>query len=156
MTSMSESQIVKDPVCGKEVDTLRARAVGIFGGVTYYFCSAECKSKYKDPRQKPRPAPSEPGAPAAKEGPAERPRRNTLENWNVLEGGAEPSRPGYEPEVRYAKSKPKRQTEPEEPKPQTTAPEEDEMVPGSSSKVWLVVLMLFAAAGVVLYFALKR
>src|SRR5205823_6140000 len=32
-------------------DTLRARAVGIFGGVTYYFCSADCKSKFKDPRQ---------------------------------------------------------------------------------------------------------
>jgi YHS domain-containing protein len=46
-----ESRIVKDPICGKEVDTLRARAVGIFGGVTHYFCSAECKAKYRDPRQ---------------------------------------------------------------------------------------------------------
>jgi YHS domain-containing protein len=47
---------VRDPVCGKPVDPLRARAVGIFGGVTYYFCSAECKAKYKDPRNPPRPA----------------------------------------------------------------------------------------------------
>ncbi len=46
-----ESRIVKDPICGKDVDTLRARAVGIFGGVTHYFCSAECKAKYRDPRQ---------------------------------------------------------------------------------------------------------
>jgi len=49
-----ESRIVKDPICGKDVDTLRARAVGIFGGVTYYFCSAECKAQYKDPRKTPR------------------------------------------------------------------------------------------------------
>ena len=50
---MSERH-VKDPVCGKEVDTLRARAVGIFGGVTYYFCSADCTAKFKDPRKEPR------------------------------------------------------------------------------------------------------
>jgi YHS domain-containing protein len=46
---------VKDPICGKDVDTLRARAVGIYGGVTYYFCSQECKAKYVDPRKAPRP-----------------------------------------------------------------------------------------------------
>jgi YHS domain-containing protein len=45
---------VKDPICGKDVDTLRARAVGIFGGQTFYFCSQECKSKYVDPRKTPR------------------------------------------------------------------------------------------------------
>lgn len=49
-----DSRIVKDPICGKDVDTLRARAVGIFGGVTYYFCSADCKAKYQDPRHAPR------------------------------------------------------------------------------------------------------
>ncbi len=56
---------VKDPICGKDVDTLRARAVGIFGGVTYYFCSQECKSKFVDPRKTPRhysTPPSQPGA----------------------------------------------------------------------------------------------
>ena len=46
-----DSRMVKDPICGKDVDTLRARAVGIFGGVTYYFCSADCKAKYVDPRK---------------------------------------------------------------------------------------------------------
>src|SRR5437763_1356724 len=44
----------KDPVCGREVDPLRARAVGIFGGVTYYFCSQDCKTKFVDPRHAPR------------------------------------------------------------------------------------------------------
>ncbi len=44
-----------DPVCGKEVDVLRARAVGIFGGVTFFFCSSACKSRYNDPRATPRP-----------------------------------------------------------------------------------------------------
>jgi YHS domain-containing protein len=58
--------MVKDPICGKDVDTLRARAVGIYGGVTYYFCSQDCKSKYVDPRKaaRPEPAPA-PKAPAA-------------------------------------------------------------------------------------------
>lgn len=46
-----DSRIAKDPICGKDVDTLRARAVGIFGGVTYYFCSQECKAKFVDPRK---------------------------------------------------------------------------------------------------------
>lgn len=58
---MSDAQdtdrAVKDPVCGKLVDPLRARAVGIYGGVTRYFCSAECKAKYADPRQDEGPPP---------------------------------------------------------------------------------------------------
>ena len=36
----------RDPVCGKEVDALRARAVGIWGGRTYYFCSPEHKAEF--------------------------------------------------------------------------------------------------------------
>ncbi len=47
----------RDPVCGKEVDPLRARAVGIFGGVTYFFCSPDCKAKYADPRARGESAP---------------------------------------------------------------------------------------------------
>jgi YHS domain-containing protein len=64
--SMSDSRLVQDPICGKEVDTLRARAVGIFGGVTYYFCSAECKAKFVDPRQTPREPVAATVAPASK------------------------------------------------------------------------------------------
>src|SRR4029079_9237187 len=48
---MSESAEIRDPVCGKTVDPLRARAVGIYGGVTHYFCSAECKARFNDPRK---------------------------------------------------------------------------------------------------------
>lgn len=40
----------RDPVCGKDVDALRARAVGIWGGRTYYFCSPEHKAEFaRDP-----------------------------------------------------------------------------------------------------------
>src|SRR6185369_4810415 len=61
--------IVKDPICGKDVDTLRARAVGIFGGATYYFCSQECKAQYIDPRKAPREAASSREAAPAKPAP---------------------------------------------------------------------------------------
>ena len=44
---------MRDPVCGKVVDPLRARAVGIYGGTTQYFCSPECKASYGDPRTGP-------------------------------------------------------------------------------------------------------
>jgi YHS domain-containing protein len=40
----------RDPVCGKDVDELRARAVGIWGGRVFYFCSAEHKAEFmRDP-----------------------------------------------------------------------------------------------------------
>lgn len=40
----------RDPVCGQPVDPLRARAVGIWGSRTYYFCSAEHKAEFaRDP-----------------------------------------------------------------------------------------------------------
>jgi YHS domain-containing protein len=45
--------MVQDPVCGKTMDPLRARAVGIFDGVTYYFCSAECKQRFAKPSAAP-------------------------------------------------------------------------------------------------------
>jgi YHS domain-containing protein len=126
-----ESTVVKDPVCGKEVDTLRARAVGIFGGVTYYFCSAECKSKFKDPRRVPR----------------------------------EPTAQGKLAEAESKRAK-KREPEPAPPK-EADAPaaepaggdallDDDELPPKKSGAgAWVIVAMLFAAAGTVLFFALK-
>lgn len=57
---------------------MRAGAVGIYGGVTYYFCSAECKAAYRDPRRTPRTA-AQPGNPAqrgAGSAPAAPPRRS--------------------------------------------------------------------------------
>ena len=52
-TEVNAETAVQDPVCGKDVDPLRARAVGIFGGVTHYFCSPECKVSFGDPRSGP-------------------------------------------------------------------------------------------------------
>jgi YHS domain-containing protein len=157
-----DSHIVKDPVCGKDVDTLRARAVGIFGGVTYYFCSAECKAKFVDPRKEARPADQPAWDPKDR---PERQRRSTMENWKVLADAAEPSR-GFAGEsgVRYAKTLKKRpEPEPEpkeqqEPKKATTSPsiEEEVAVSRGSGRVWVVVFLLFAAAGAALFFAFKR
>lgn len=123
-----ESTVVKDPVCGKEVDTLRARAVGIFGGVTYYFCSAECKSKFKDPRRVPR----------------------------------EPTAQG---KLAQAETKREKKREPEPPPRAADAPDaeaaggealDDEAPPKKSGAgAWVIVAMLFAVAGAVLFFALK-
>ncbi|HEX2570979.1 MAG TPA: YHS domain-containing protein [Polyangia bacterium] len=44
--------MARDPVCGQEVDALRARAVSIYGGRTHYFCSAEHKAEFsRDPER---------------------------------------------------------------------------------------------------------
>ena len=120
------STLTRDPVCGKEVDTLRARAVGIFGGATYYFCSAECKAKFKDPRQTP-------SVSVAVE------RRRSGER-PALPAEAEPSR-------RPSRAEPVSAEEPtslvENPTPARRGP-------------WLVVLLLFAVAGFVMWYAFKR
>jgi YHS domain-containing protein len=36
----------RDPVCGRDVDPLRARAVAIIGGEPIYFCSREHRDAY--------------------------------------------------------------------------------------------------------------
>jgi YHS domain-containing protein len=78
-----------DPVCGKEVDVLRARAVGIFGGVTFYFCSAECKARYVDPRKTER---SSEASGTSRASSSEPPRR-------VVEAGGELHRDAAPPEA---------------------------------------------------------
>ena len=35
-----------DPVCGMEVNPMSAEAQSEYEGVTFYFCSAECKAKF--------------------------------------------------------------------------------------------------------------
>lgn len=41
---------MKDPVCGMEIDPKSAAGTSVYGGQTYYFCSAGCKAAFdKDP-----------------------------------------------------------------------------------------------------------
>src|SRR5207248_1939812 len=151
-------------ICGKQVDTLRARAVGIFGGVTYYFCSAECKSKFKDPRQASGPPPlverrkPEP----ARDEPLEREERKPDLSGSRGE------------EVRYARSRIRRITgevgtpvvqidlRPDGKKPPEQSSKDLETIsdypPKSSSGVWvtLVIVMLLLAGGVVYFTMFKK
>ncbi|MCH8329122.1 MAG: YHS domain-containing protein [Nanoarchaeota archaeon] len=39
--------MVKDPVCGMEVDKMSAKHMAEFEGEDYYFCSEDCKHKFK-------------------------------------------------------------------------------------------------------------
>jgi YHS domain-containing protein len=147
-----ESRIVKDPICGKDVDTLRARAVGIFGGVTYYFCSFECKAKFKDPRQV---------APAQA-----MPPKDTGERRG-RDPAALPPPPEALPEpVRYAHTRQRRNTgdmsapvvdidlSPD--KPKQAEPSVELEVPRSSRAwTWIAIVMVIIAAGVAV-FVLKK
>jgi len=40
--------MVKDPVCGMQVDEKTARARLEYEGTTYYFCSDGCKERFKE------------------------------------------------------------------------------------------------------------
>jgi YHS domain-containing protein len=160
-----DSRIVKDPICGKDVDTLRARAVGIFGGVTYYFCSQECKSKYVDPRKTTREEPKE--APQPKEAKEPKPRKRE-EPAAVVAPPSVKDLEADEP-VRYARSRMRRVTgevatpvvqidlspnkKPAEAPPQPEEPLE----PARSSRgwVWIAIVMLILAGGVI-FFTLKH
>ena len=39
--------MMKDPVCGMQVDESRASDVAEHGGKTYHFCSAECRQAFQ-------------------------------------------------------------------------------------------------------------
>ena len=44
--------MMKDPVCGMELDSSQASAQSQYQGQTYYFCSVECKQKFDaNPKQ---------------------------------------------------------------------------------------------------------
>jgi YHS domain-containing protein len=44
--------MVKDPVCGMQIEEKKAEGTGSYKGRTYYFCSASCKAKFeKSPDQ---------------------------------------------------------------------------------------------------------
>jgi YHS domain-containing protein len=164
MAKDDDSRMVQDPICGREVDTLRARAVGIFGGVTYYFCSAECKSKFKDPRQNQGPPP------LIERRKPEPPREEPLPRE---ESKPELNAPGGE-EVRYARSRIRRITgevgtpvvqidlRPNDKKPVLDSAKDLESVPDypprSGSGIWVTVaiLMLLLAGGVVYFTMFKK
>ncbi len=150
---MSES--VKDPICGKDVDPLRARAVGIFGGVTYYFCSQDCKARFKDPRKQPR----EPTRDLST-----RPRRATGE---TAAAGAEPASEHKAPEQKapepkdpVAVDKPwaRRAREEESVKvdPSPSVEEELRASQPSGRMLWVIAVMLLAVAGLVLYYYFRK
>jgi YHS domain-containing protein len=39
--------MVKDPVCGMNVDERKATATAAYRGQTYYFCSQSCKTTFE-------------------------------------------------------------------------------------------------------------
>ena len=42
--------MVKDPVCGMEIEPVKAAAIHNYRGRDYYFCSADCEAKFlEDP-----------------------------------------------------------------------------------------------------------
>jgi YHS domain-containing protein len=41
-------QMVRDPVCGTFIVRSRALSLSGAGGTTVYFCSSECRDKYRD------------------------------------------------------------------------------------------------------------
>jgi len=156
MSANDNSRIVKDPICGKDVDTLRARAVGIFGGVTLYFCSQECKARYVDPRQ---------GAAVAT------PPRETGERRRAAE--PEPAVATEAPPVQYARSRVRRVTgdigtpvvqidlsphkKPVAKEVPPDAASDELLEPARSGRgwTWIAILMLILAGGVI-FFTLKH
>jgi P-type Cu+ transporter len=46
LPSATEATMGLDPVCGMEVNPMSAEAQSGYEGVTFYFCSAECKAKF--------------------------------------------------------------------------------------------------------------
>ena len=38
--------LIKDPVCGMEIDTNQAPETATYQGATYHFCSPMCKTKF--------------------------------------------------------------------------------------------------------------
>jgi len=154
-----DSRIVKDPICGKDVDTLRARAVGIFGGVTYYFCSQECKGKFVDPRKQA----TGDRQPATGHGPERRRAEPEVDAAASTEA----------PPVKYAHSRVRRVTGDvgtpvvqidlspnKKPAPKEVPPDaaSDELLaPARAGRgwTWIAILMLILAGGVI-FFTLKH
>lgn len=73
------AELVKDPVCGMEVDPESAAAQSEHEGATYYFCAEACKTQFDaDPG---RYVGAAPAAEAAPEAVAEAPSKRWWEFW---------------------------------------------------------------------------
>jgi len=66
------AEMVKDPVCGMEIDAATAAGSSEYEGITYYFCAEACKtafdaepSKYVGAAAMPEPMQAMPAAPKA-------------------------------------------------------------------------------------------
>ncbi len=145
------SDKTKCPICNKDVDPLRARAMGIFGGTQYYFCSPECKAKFADPRkaprdeapaEKPAPPPELTQAPRARDSPAKKAKAEA--KAAAAAAAVEPP-----PDPDDEEHKPIKRD------PTPSVMEDLGAVQSGAGRVWGLVIVLFAAAGVVLFFALK-
>ncbi len=44
--------MAKDPICGMNVDEIKAAGTAVYKGKTYYFCSAGCKTKFEKEPEK--------------------------------------------------------------------------------------------------------
>ena len=44
--SMKTTTVVKDPVCGMDIDAATAAGHSEYKGQTYYFCATPCKEKF--------------------------------------------------------------------------------------------------------------
>ncbi len=40
--------MVKDPVCGMEIDSSQAAAQTVYGGQHYFFCSEDCRRTFEE------------------------------------------------------------------------------------------------------------
>ena len=43
---LEETNILKDPVCGMQVDEKKAGVTSVHKGTTHHFCSLACKTKF--------------------------------------------------------------------------------------------------------------
>ena len=165
MTTSDESRIVKDPICGKDVDTLRARAVGIFGGVTYYFCSADCKSKFKDPRQSGGAAPpmlerrrAEPAAPSVTASTEDSGAPVRYAHSRIRRITGEVGTPVVQIDLSPNSSKKKSAPSASSASAESDAGTDEPLAPARSGRSWAVavVLVMLIIAGAVAFYTLRK
>jgi YHS domain-containing protein len=158
--------MARDPVCGAEVDPLRARAVAIVGGRTLYFCSAAHKEQYirdvsgpvVDPAAAP-PARPAAAAPPPRPAPTPPPARPAAQPRPAPSPAAAPPPPAQPRPVPAPAPAPPPPVEPEllEPDLALEEPEEPPIVLGGhGSRANLYLLLAAVAVAVVVFTLLSR